>query len=114
MAGLAGRVDLALLPVGGWGLRLGRGHMDPERAAAAAALIRPAVAVPIHWGTLAPWGMRRLAGSGFGTPGTAFAEAVTRLAPTVRALVLSPGESVELGTLEDGAPVGQRNSQAAQ
>jgi len=113
MAGLAGRVDLALLPVGGCGLRLGRGHMDPERAAAAAALIRPAVAVPIHWGTLAPWGMRRFAGPGFGAPGAAFVEAVARLAPTVRALVLAPGGSVELGALVDGAPFGRRNSPAA-
>ena len=109
MAELAGRVDLALLPVGGWGLRLGRGHMDPERAAAAAALIRPAMAVPIHWGTLAPLGMRRLAGSGFAAPGVAFAGAVTRLAPAVRALVLAPGESIKLGDPGDGVPIGRRN-----
>ena len=44
--GFAGRVDVALLPVGGWGPRLGRGHLDPESAAQAAATIRPAVAVP--------------------------------------------------------------------
>ena len=34
----AARLDAALLPVWGWGPRLGPGHMDPERAAAAAAL----------------------------------------------------------------------------
>ena len=36
MRQLAGRVDVALLPVGGWGPRLGRGHMNPSRAAEAA------------------------------------------------------------------------------
>ena len=37
-----GPVDTALLPVWGWGTSLGAGHMDPEAAAEAAALIRPA------------------------------------------------------------------------
>ena len=104
MAGLAGRVDVALLPIGGWGPRLGGGHMDPERAAAATAMIRPAVAVPIHWGTLSPWGMRRFAGPAFGAPGLAFEEAVGRLAPAVRTLVLAPGESMPLGVLPDATP----------
>ena len=53
MADLAGDLDVALLPVWGWGPRVGPGHMDPERAAHAAALLAPRVAVPIHWGTLA-------------------------------------------------------------
>ena len=97
MADLAGRVDVALLPVGGWGPRLGRGHLDPERAAAAAALIRPAVAVPIHWGTLLPLGMRRLAGRRLGAPGPAFSAAVARVAPDVEAIILAPGESIALG-----------------
>ncbi len=33
MAELAGGLDLALLPVWGWGSTLGEGHLDPERAA---------------------------------------------------------------------------------
>ena len=49
-----GEVDLALLPIWGWGPSLGPGHMDPERAARAAALIEPRIVVPIHWGTLYP------------------------------------------------------------
>ncbi len=36
------QLDAALLPVWGWGPRLGPGHMDPERAAAAAALLASA------------------------------------------------------------------------
>ena len=59
MAELAG-VDLALLPVWGWGPRLGPGHMDPERAADALGVIRPRATVPIHWGTLWPVGMGRV------------------------------------------------------
>lgn len=52
MAELAPGLDVALLPVWGWGPRLGPGHMDPERASRALELLRPRIAVPIHWGTL--------------------------------------------------------------
>ena len=44
---------MALLPVWGWGPSLGPGHLDPLRAAEAVARVRPRVAVPVHWGTLA-------------------------------------------------------------
>jgi L-ascorbate metabolism protein UlaG (beta-lactamase superfamily) len=50
MADLTGRLDLALLPVWGWGPNIGPGHLDPDRAAEAAVLLQPALAVPIHWG----------------------------------------------------------------
>ena len=50
-------LDLALLPVWGWGPTLGPGHLDPARAAAAVQLLRPRVAVPVHWGTLALAGL---------------------------------------------------------
>lgn len=53
MRGIAERIDVALLPVWGWGPRVGPGHLDPEGAAQAAALLQPRMAVPIHWGTLA-------------------------------------------------------------
>src|SRR4029450_3384653 len=52
-----GDLDVALLPVWGWGPRLGPGHMDPYRAAEAVGLRRPAAAMPIHWGALGPSGM---------------------------------------------------------
>ena len=55
---LAGRVDVALLPVSGWDPMLGRGHLDPRGAAKAVAQVRPAIAMPIHWGTLYPVGLR--------------------------------------------------------
>ncbi|MGW3998153.1 MBL fold metallo-hydrolase [Amycolatopsis sp. NPDC004772] len=56
-----GPVDVALLPVWGWGPNLGPGHLDPARAAQAAALVQARAAVPVHWGTLALPGARRTA-----------------------------------------------------
>ncbi len=54
------RIDVALLPVWGWGPSLGPGHLDPAGAADAVGLIRPRLAVPVHGGTLAVAGMTRL------------------------------------------------------
>ena len=51
MADLAGKVDVALLPISGWGPKVGEGHLDGHSAAEAAALIKPRYVVPIHWGT---------------------------------------------------------------
>jgi L-ascorbate metabolism protein UlaG (beta-lactamase superfamily) len=93
MADLA-PLDLALLPVAGWGPALGPGHMDAEEAAEAAALLRPALAVPIHWGTLHPWGRRR--GTWFRAPPGEFAARVAELAPDVDVRILEPHGSLEL------------------
>jgi L-ascorbate metabolism protein UlaG (beta-lactamase superfamily) len=57
MRDLSEHLDLALLPVWGWGPNLGPGHLDPARAAHAVELLRPRRAVPIHWGTLFPYGL---------------------------------------------------------
>jgi L-ascorbate metabolism protein UlaG (beta-lactamase superfamily) len=70
--------------------------MDPDQAARAAALLRPEIAVPIHWGTLLPLGAHRRHGHLLRTPGESFARCVARRAPEVRAAVLAPGESLEL------------------
>jgi L-ascorbate metabolism protein UlaG (beta-lactamase superfamily) len=87
-------LDLALLPVAGWGPKLGPGHMDADRAARAAQMMRPRTAVPIHWGTLHPrW---KGPGSWFRDPPERFAAQVAELAPDVEVRVLSPGESLEL------------------
>ncbi len=96
MRQLAGRVDVALLPVGGWGPRLGRGHMNPSRAAEAAVRISPTLATPIHWGTLYPFGLRRVARGRFEGPGEAFREAVAARSAGVEVRVLRPGESMPL------------------
>jgi L-ascorbate metabolism protein UlaG (beta-lactamase superfamily) len=96
LAELAGTVDVALLPVWGWGPTLGDGHMDPSRAAHAAALLRPRVAVPIHWGTLYPLGLERARPAPLHEPPRAFAAQVAELAPQVEVRVLDPGDSIPL------------------
>jgi L-ascorbate metabolism protein UlaG (beta-lactamase superfamily) len=94
MAALAGRVDIAALPVWGWGPDLPPGHLDPERAARAAALIEPRVAIPIHWGTMVAVGAQR--GADPQAPPREFARAAARIAPNVEVSVLAPGERLEL------------------
>jgi L-ascorbate metabolism protein UlaG (beta-lactamase superfamily) len=96
-------VDIALLPVWGWGPTLGPGHLDPAGAAEAAALIRPRIAVPVHWGTLALAGMaavpspvrarmRRL----LVEPPRTFAAAVAARGLPTRVVVTEPGSAVDL------------------
>jgi L-ascorbate metabolism protein UlaG (beta-lactamase superfamily) len=92
MAAIAG-VDVALLPVAGWGPSLGPGHLDPGRAAEAAAIIRPRIAVPIHWGTFAPVWLRPAA-EARAQPAEAFAAAAAKRSPTVAVRVLEPGGSL--------------------
>jgi L-ascorbate metabolism protein UlaG (beta-lactamase superfamily) len=87
-------IDVALLPVAGWGPKLGPGHMNAAGAARAAALLRPRVAVPIHWGTFRPRTSRP--GGWFTEPALAFASSVAELAPEVDVRVLDPGASLAL------------------
>ncbi|HVQ86748.1 MAG TPA: MBL fold metallo-hydrolase [Actinomycetes bacterium] len=89
-----GELDVALLPVWGWGPNLGPGHLNPKRAALAAQLLRPRYAVPIHWGTLSPAGMHRLPLSRIYDPPHEFAAAVAELGLDVEVLVTAPGERV--------------------
>ncbi len=98
MADLA-PLDCALLPVWGWGLSLGPGHMNPGEAAEAAALLRPAVAVPIHWGTFLPiWAAGRHLHL-LRDPPRRFAARAAELAPATRVEILPPGGSLPLGAL---------------
>ena len=90
-------VDVALLPVWGWGPSLGPGHMDPAQAAQACALVRPAIAVPIHWGTYLRVGMARRHRDGMHEPPRRFADHVAALAPVTRVAVLEPGGALALG-----------------
>jgi L-ascorbate metabolism protein UlaG (beta-lactamase superfamily) len=87
-----GPVDVALLPVAGWGPRLPPGHLDPARAAEALRRIRPQVAIPIHWGTYAPWRPN----AGDDAPAREFAEEAATLAPDVVVRILRPGETSPL------------------
>jgi len=96
MEELGGGLDMALLPVWGWGPSLGPGHLDPERAARATALLGPRLAVPIHWGTLYPLGLARLRPEPLRAPPHRFAAGVRELAPQVEVRVLAPGEATSL------------------
>ena len=89
-----GDIDVALLPIWGWGPTLGPGHLDPERAAAATELIEPRLVVPIHWGTYAPENVRRLPGKWFDRPIDRFTKALDERDRLDRLRALSPGESV--------------------
>jgi L-ascorbate metabolism protein UlaG (beta-lactamase superfamily) len=89
-------LDVALLPVWGWGPRLGAGHLDPRRAAEALRLIRPRIAIPIHWGVLRPLGVGWLKPGYMTKPGELFAQAAAELAPDVDVRILSPGDSFEV------------------
>jgi L-ascorbate metabolism protein UlaG (beta-lactamase superfamily) len=89
-------IDLALVPVGGWGPRLSGGHMDPVEAARACAAAGVRAAVPVHWGTLHAPVSRRLPPGWMDLAGPAFAAAVARFAPGCRVVVLGPGEALRL------------------
>jgi L-ascorbate metabolism protein UlaG (beta-lactamase superfamily) len=94
MRSLSEGLDVALLPVWGWGPRIGAGHLDPERAARAADLLRPRVAIPIHWGTYASpraWWRDDPA-----LPAREFERLAAVHAPGVAVSVLAPGQSMTL------------------
>jgi L-ascorbate metabolism protein UlaG (beta-lactamase superfamily) len=89
-------IDVALLPVAGWGARLGPGHMDPLDAARAVALLEPRVAMPIHWGTFSSPGGASRRRARLADPPRLFAEHVARLAPDVEVRILQPGEQIPI------------------
>jgi L-ascorbate metabolism protein UlaG (beta-lactamase superfamily) len=90
------QLDVALLPVAGWGPTLGPGHMDPLDAARAAGLLRPRIAIPVHWGTLLPLGIAARHRARLGDPPRVFAEHLASLAPSVEVRVLAPGGETTL------------------
>ena len=92
-----GHVDVALVPIAGWGPALGKGHLDPARAAQAVARIEPGLAVPIHWGTYFPihLGLTRVP-SFVGVPPLEFLAAMKETAPDVPVRVLQLGEALDL------------------
>ena len=93
MAELGHNLDIALLPVWGWGPNLGAGHLDPHQAAQALKLLKPTLAIPIHWGTFFPFGLKWIMPRILSEPPRAFAAFAERFAPEVEVLILEPGES---------------------
>jgi L-ascorbate metabolism protein UlaG (beta-lactamase superfamily) len=96
MADLAPGLDLALLPVWGWGPTIGAGHLDPGGAARALRLLAPRAAVPIHWGTLYPRWIPAARRGFLDWPGERFAQAAATEAPAVQVTVLAAGGMLDL------------------
>ena len=96
MRELRGAVDVALIPIWGWGTSLGPGHLDPEGAARAIALVEPRIAIPIHWGTFLPAGLGRRNPHLLKDPPLEFARHMAELAPATRVETLAPGASLVL------------------
>ena len=99
MRELAPALDVALLPVDGWGPRVGPGHLDPQRAAEALQLLRPRVAVPIHWGTYRRLGLSRDPAT-LREPAIRFERLAAELAPEVEIRILAPGERLDVRSTE--------------
>jgi len=96
LAAEAGPVDLALVPVGGWGPSLGAGHLDPVRAAEAVRRVGARIAVPVHFGTFWPIGCDWLKPELFLPPGEQFKKEMAEVDAAVRVDLLMPGESIEV------------------
>jgi L-ascorbate metabolism protein UlaG (beta-lactamase superfamily) len=96
MADIAPLLDLAVLPVGGWGLTLPAGHLDPPGAAQALRLLGARRAIPIHWGSLRIPLLWRVHPERFTTPGMDFQAHARALAPEVDAVVAAPGQPIEV------------------
>jgi L-ascorbate metabolism protein UlaG (beta-lactamase superfamily) len=71
--------------------------MTPEEAAEALAMLRPDVAVPIHWGTLHPIGPFWQEMDFLHRPPHAFAREATLHAPGTDVRILTPGDATVVG-----------------
>jgi len=95
MEDLAPNLDVALMPVWGWGPRAQASeHLDPLGAARALQLLRPRVAIPIHWGTLHPMGLSWLRPSTRVDPPHTFLRLAAELAPSTLVHVVPVGQSL--------------------
>jgi L-ascorbate metabolism protein UlaG (beta-lactamase superfamily) len=98
MAALAEeKLDLALMPVWGWGPDRGRMHMGPKEAAEALDMLRPRLAIPIHWGTYIPLWLRWTKPAFHYLPPLEFAAHAKQITHQVEVHILQPGESLSLG-----------------
>jgi L-ascorbate metabolism protein UlaG (beta-lactamase superfamily) len=92
-------IDVALLPIWGWGPTLGDRHLDPGRAATATHWIAPTHVVPIHWGTYTPITPRRGTPGWIDNPFGAFTAALAELDLADRLVALRPGDSMTTGAV---------------
>jgi L-ascorbate metabolism protein UlaG (beta-lactamase superfamily) len=95
-----GPVDLAAVPIGGWGPTLGDEHLNPEQAAAAVGEVGARWSLAVHYGTFWPVALRRLHPENhrrlFVTPPVRFHRAVEDLGVDTLALTPAHGERLEL------------------
>ncbi len=111
MARLAGRVDVALLPVGRWGPPRGPARLTPSSAVDAAGLVRARTVIPIHWGTLyLPGFAAGRWGWGSFEAGDAFATEAADRTPDLDVRVLRPGEATEIHPGRGDRPVARLNT----
>ena len=117
MEDLHDRIDVALLPIETWGVRPPEGrHLSPRTATKALSLLKPRLAIPIHWGTL------YLPGSAYaGKQATyawfqktrkrpeAFVAMAAEAAPEVDVRLLDPGESL---IVEPAGPMASERARA--
>jgi len=87
-------IDVALLPVWGYGPNLRGDHLTPRDAAHALTLLRPRKAIPIHWGTYRPPGKLWSRMNYFSDPPYTFAGYAAHMAPETEVHILRPGESL--------------------
>lgn len=96
MAALAGRVDVALLPVGRWGPHPGPDRLGPASAAEAARVVGASIAIPIHWGTFYPAGFWRVWPRPLREPAARFAAELFAIAPDIDVRLLEPGAETQI------------------
>lgn len=89
-------IDVALVPIWGWGPTLGDGHLNPESAAVAVRMLAPRLVIPIHWGSFSPVGSRLLWSRMLEQPVVRFLAAMAEQAPEIEVRVLRPGDSIDL------------------
>lgn len=100
MVDLADDLDVAILPVWGWGPNLGPGHMNPKRAAEALTLLRPRIAIPIHWGTFYPRGLGWFRKQLLTEPPQRFYRYASAMMPETDIQILPPGSLFIIPTKE--------------
>ena len=105
LAQLGPGLDVACLPIDGWGVTLPDDHLNPLTAARALTLLRPRIAVPIHWGTYFAPSLTVVRPGRPAGPPAAFARYAAHLAPEVEVRTLQPGDATAVGAegTHDGA-----------
>jgi L-ascorbate metabolism protein UlaG (beta-lactamase superfamily) len=93
MRRLGAGLDVALLPISGWGTHLGSGHLNPASAAEALTLLEPRIAIPIHWGTFRSMRVSDRRARPLKEPAEMFAREAAARAPAVDVRILAPGRS---------------------